>query len=154
MLYIYKNSLVTIFIFNLSRKLSVCSLNLNIHLLITMLISLNETVSFQISFTANAVNSALMMFFYIFSQIKSFTASAYIREVEISVFAEYSLFSSLTVNAVNISITFKIFIINSLKLILLSFCLLFNILMHRNVLTFLIETLMFEWLILLTEILT
>jgi len=77
-----------------------------------------------------------MMFFYIFSQIKSLTASAYIKEVEMSVFTEYLLFLSLTVNAVNVSIAFKIFIISSLKLILLFFYLFFNILMHRNVLTF------------------
>ncbi len=57
-----------------------------------------------------------MMFFYIFSQIKSLTASAYIKEVEMSVFTEYLLFLSLTVNAVNVSIAFKIFII-----VLLSF---------------------------------
>ena len=139
MLYICKNSLIIIFVFNLSRKSSVCSLNLNIYLLITMLISLNETVSSQMSFTANAVSFTLIMFFYIFSQIKSFTASAYIREVEILIFTEYLLFSSLTVNAVNVSITFKIFIINSLKSVSLFFYLFFNILMHRNVLTFLIE---------------
>jgi len=82
-----------------------------------------------------------MTFFYIFSQIKSLTASAYIREVKISVFAEYLLLSSLTVNAVNISIIFKIFIINLLKSVSLFFYLLFNILMYKNVLTLLVKTL-------------
>ncbi len=154
MLYICKNSFVTTFVFNLSRKSSVCSLSLNIYLLITMLISLNRTVSSQMSFTVSTISFALMMFFYIFSQIKSLTASAYIKEVKMSVLNEYSLFSSLTVNAVNVSITFKIFIINSLKSVLLFFYLLFNILMYRNFLTFLVETLTSEWLILLTEILT
>ncbi len=153
MLYICKNSLIITFIFNLSRKSSMCSLSLNTYLLITMLISLNETVSFQISFTANAVNSALIMFFYISSQIESLTASVYIKEVKMSIFTEYLLFSSLTVNAVNVNITLKIFIINSLKSVSLFFYLFFNILMHRNVLTFLIKTFMSEWLILLTEIL-
>jgi len=94
------------------------------------------------SFTVNVVNSTLMMFFYIFSQIKSLTASAYIREVKISIFTEYLLFSSLTVNAVNVSITLKIFVMNSLKLMSLFFYLFFNISMYRNVLTFLIEMLM------------
>ena len=154
MLYICENSFVITFIFNLSRKSLICSLNLNIYLLITMLISFNRTVSSQISFTVSAVSSALLTFFYIFSQIKFLTASAYVREVKILIFIEYLLFSSLTVNAVNVSITFKIFIINSLKSVSLFFCLFFNILMHRNVLTFLIKTFMFEWLILLTEILT
>ncbi len=140
MSYICENFLVTTFTFNLSRKSSVYSLNLNTYLLIIMLISLNETVSFQMSFTVNAVSSTLMMFFYIFSQIKSLTASAYIKEVEMSVFTEYLLFSSLTVNAVNVSITFKIFVMNLLKSMSLFFHLLFNILMHRNVLTFLVET--------------
>ncbi len=84
------------------------------------------------------------MFFYIFLQIESLTASAYIREVKMSIFIECLLFSSLTVNAVNISIILKIFIINSLKSVSLFFYLLFNISMHRNVLTFLIETLMSE----------
>ncbi len=96
------------------------------------------------SFTANAVSSALIMFFYISSQIESLTASAYIRKVKMSILIEYLLLSSLTVNTVNVSITFKIFIINSLKSVSLFFYLLFNILMHRNVLTFLIETLMSE----------
>jgi len=154
MLYIYKNSLVTTFVFNLLRKSSVCSLSLNTYLLITMLIFLNRTIFFQISFTVNAVSSTLIMFFYISSQIKSLTASIYIREVEISIFTEYLLFSSLTMNAVNINITFKIFIINSLKSVSLSFYLFFNISMCKNVLTFLIEILMSEWLILLIEILT
>ena len=154
MLYICKNSLVTILVFNLLRKSSICSLNLNTYLLITILISLNETISSQISFTTNAVSSALIMFFYISSQIESFTASICVREVKMSVLAEYLLLSSLTVNAVNVSITFKIFIINSLKSVSLFFCLLFDILMHRNVLTFLVKTLIFKWLILLTEILT
>ncbi len=144
MLYICKNSLIITFIFNLSRKSSMCSLSLNTYLLITMLISLNETVSFQISFTANAVNSALIMFFYISSQIESLTASVYIKEVKMSIFTEYLLFSSLTVNAVNVNITLKIFIINSLKSVSLFFYLFFNILMHRNVLTFLIKTFMSE----------
>jgi len=153
MLYICKNSLIITFIFNLSRKSSMCSLSLNTYLLITMLISLNETVSFQISFTANAVNSALIMFFYISSQIESLTASVYIKEVKMSIFTEYLLFSSLTVNAVNVNITLKIFIINSLKSVSLFFYLFFNILMHKNVLTFLMKTFMSEWLILLTEIL-
>jgi len=135
MLYICKNSLVIIFVFNLLRKSSVYSLSLNIYLLITMLISLNETVSSQISFTASAVSSALITFFYIFFQIESLTASAYIKEVKMSVFIECLLFSSLTINAVNISITFKIFIINLLKSVSLFFCLLFNILMYRNILT-------------------
>jgi len=128
----------------LSRKSSVCSLNLNIYLLITMLISLNETVSSQMSFTASAVSSVLMTFFYIFSQIESLTASAYIKEVKISVFAKCSLFLLLTVNAVNVSMIFKIFVINSLKSVSLFFHLLFDISMHRNVLTFLVETLMSE----------
>ena len=154
MLYIYKNSLVTTFVFNLLRKSSVCSLSLNTYLLITMLIFLNRTIFFQISFTVNAVSSTLIMFFYISSQIKSLTASIYIREVEISIFTEYLLFSSLTMNAVNVNITFKIFIINSLKSVSLSFYLFFNISMCKNVLTFLIEILMSEWLILLIEILT
>jgi len=144
MLYICKNSLIITFIFNLSRKSSMCSLSLNTYLLITMLISLNETVSFQISFTANAVNSALIMFFYISSQIESLTASVYIKEVKMSIFTEYLLFSSLTVNAVNVNITLKIFIINSLKSVSLFFYLFFNILMHRNVLNFLIKTFMSE----------
>jgi len=96
------------------------------------------------SFIVNAVNSTLMMFFYIFSQIESLTASTYIKEVEMSVFTECSLFSSLTVNAVNVSITFKIFIINSLKSVSLFFYLLFNILMHKNILTFLIKTFTFK----------
>jgi len=144
MLYIYKNSLVTTFIFNLLRKSSVCSLSLNTYLLITMLIFLNRTIFFQISFTVNAVSSTLIMFFYISSQIKSLTASIYIREVKISVFTEYLLFSSLTMNAVNVNITFKIFIINSLKSVSLSFYLFFNISMCKNVLTFLIEMLMSE----------
>ena len=82
-----------------------------------------------------------MTFFYISSQIESLTASVYIKEVEISVFTEYLLFSLLTVNAVNVSIILKIFIISLLKSVLLFFYLLFNILMHRNVLTFLIKTL-------------
>ncbi len=154
MLYICKNSLVTILVFNLLRKSSIYSLNLNTYLLITILISLNETISSQMLFTTNAVSSALIMFFYISSQIESFTASIYVREVKMSVLTEYSLLSSLTVNAVNVSITFKIFIINSLKSVSLFFCLLFDILMHRNVLTFLVKTLIFKWLILLTEILT
>ncbi len=154
MLYIYKNSLVTTFIFNLLRKSSVCSLSLNTYLLITILIFLNRTIFFQISFTVNAVSSTLIMFFYISSQIKSLTASIYIREVKISVFTKYLLFSSLTMNAVNVNITFKIFIINSLKSVSLSFYLFFNISMCKNVLTFLIEMLMSEWLILLIEILT
>ena len=154
MLYIYKNSLVITYIFNLSRKSSIYSLNLNTYLLITMLIFLNETVSSQMSFTANTVNSALIMFFYIFLQIESLTASTYIRKVKMSIFTEYSLFSSLTVNAVNVSITLKIFIMNLLKSVLLFFCLLFHILMYRNVLTFRVETLTSKWLILLTEILT
>ncbi len=153
MLYIYENSLVTILVFNLLRKSSIYSLSLNTYLLITILISLNEIVSFQISFTVSTVSSALIMFFYISSQIESFTTSVYIREVEMSIFIEYSLFSSLTVNAVNVSMILKIFIINSLKSVSLFFYLLFNILMYRNVLTFLIETLISEWLILLTEIL-
>ena len=154
MLYICENFLVIILIFNLSRKSSMYSLSLNIYLLITMLISLNRTVSSQISFTVNVVNSTLITFFYIFSQIKSLTASAYIKEVEMSVFTEYLLLSSLTVNAVNINITFKIFIISLSKSMLLFFCLLFNILMYRNILTFLIKILISKWLILLTEILT
>ncbi len=154
MLYICKNSLIITFIFNLSRKSSICSLSLNTYLLITMLISFNETVSSQMSFTANAVSSTLITFFHISSQIKSLTASAYIREVKISVFTECLLLSLLTVNAVNVSATLKIFILNSLKLMSLFFCLLFNILMHRNVLTLLIEILTSKWLILLTEILT
>ncbi len=91
------------------------------------------------SFTASTVNSTLIIFFYIFSQIESLTASAYIKEVKMSILTEYSLFSSLTVNAVNVSITFKIFVINLLKSISLFFYLLFNILIHKNVLTFLIE---------------
>ncbi len=153
MLYIYKNSLVTTFVFNLSRKSSIYSLNLNTYLLIIMLISLNRTVSSQMSFTVNAVSSALMTFFYIFSQIEFLTASAYIKEVEISVLTECLLFSSLTVNAVNVSMILKIFIINSLKSVSLFFYLLFDILMYRNVLTLLIKTFMSEWLILLTEIL-
>jgi len=154
MLYICKNSLVTTLVFSLLRKSSVCSLNLNIYLLITMLISLNETVSSQMSFTTSAVSSVLMTFFYIFSQIESLTASAYIKEVKISVFAKCSLFLLLTVNAVNVSMIFKIFVINSLKSVSLFFHLLFDISMHRNVLTFLVETLMSEWLISLTEIST
>jgi len=143
MLYICKNSFVTIItlVFNLSRKSSVCSLNLNIYLLITMLISLNRTVSSQISFAASTVSFALMIFFYIFSQIKSLTTSIYIKEVKISVLTKYSFLSLLTVNAVNISITLKIFIISSLKLVSLFFHLFFNISMHRNVLTLLVETL-------------
>jgi len=144
MLYIYKNSLVTTFVFNLLRKSSVCSLSLNTYLLITMLIFLNRTIFFQISFTVNAVSSTLIMFFYISSQIKSLTASIYIKEVKILVFTEYLLFSSLTMNAVNVNITFKIFIINSLKSVSLSFYLFFNIFMCKNVLTFLIEMLMSE----------
>ncbi len=144
MLYICKNSFVIIFIFNLSRKSSVCSLSLNIYLLITMLISFNRTVSSQISFIINAVSSALIIFFYISSQIESLTASAYIREVKMSVFTECLLLSSLTVNAVNVSIILKIFIINSLKSVSLFFYLLFNILTCRNVLTFLIKTFMSE----------
>jgi len=153
MLYICKNSLVITFIFNLLRKSSVCSLSLNIYLLITMLISLNETVSSQMSFTASAVSFTLIMFFYISFQIESLTASAYIKEVKILVLTECSLLSSLTVNTVNISITLKIFIISSSKSVSLFFYLFFNILMYRNVLTFLIETLISEWLTLLTEIL-
>jgi len=94
------------------------------------------------SFTVSVVSSTLIMFFYIFSQIESFTASVYIREIEISVLAECLLFLLLIVNAVNVSITFKIFIINLLKSISLFFYLLFNILMYRNVLTFLIKMLM------------
>jgi len=141
MLYIYENSLVTILVFNLLRKSSIYSLSLNTYLLITILISLNEIVSFQISFTVSTVSSALIIFFYISSQIESFTTSVYIREVEMSIFIEYSLLSSLTVNAVNVSMILKIFIINSLKSVSLFFYLLFNILMYRNVLTFLIETL-------------
>ncbi len=94
------------------------------------------------SFTVSTVSSALIMFFYISLQIESLTASIYIKKVKISVFAEYSLFLSLTVNAVNVNIIFKIFIINSLKSISLFFHFLFNISMYRNVLTFLIETLM------------
>ncbi len=121
MLYICKNFLVITFVFNLLRKLSVYSLSLNIYLLIIILISLNRTVSSQILFTVNTVSSTLMMFFYIFSQIESLTASVYIKEIEISVFTEYLLFSSLTVNAVNVNITFKIFIMNSLKSMSLSF---------------------------------
>ncbi len=144
MLYIYENSLVTILVFNLLRKSSIYSLSLNTYLLITILISLNEIVSFQISFTVSTVSSALIMFFYISSQIESFTTSVYIREVEMSIFIEYSLLSSLTVNAVNVSMILKIFIINSLKSVSLFFYLLFNILMYRNVLTFLIETLISE----------
>ena len=144
MLYIYENSLVTILVFNLLRKSSIYSLSLNTYLLITILISLNEIVSFQISFTVSTVSSALIMFFYISSQIESFTTSVYIREVEMSIFIEYSLLSSLTVNAVNVSMILKIFIINSLKSVSLFFYLLFNILMYRNVLTFLIEMLMSE----------
>ncbi len=144
MLYIYKNSLVTTFVFNLSRKSSIYSLNLNTYLLIIMLISLNRTVSSQMSFTVNAVSSALMTFFYIFSQIEFLTASAYIKEVEISVLTECLLFSSLTVNAVNVSMILKIFIINSLKSVSLFFYLLFDILMYRNVLTLLIKTFMSE----------
>jgi len=85
-----------------------------------------------------------MMFFYIFSQIESLTALVYIKEIEISVFTEYLLFLSLTVNAVNVNITFKIFIMNSLKSMSLSFYLFFNILMYRNVLTLLIKTLTSE----------
>jgi len=144
MLYIYENSLVTILVFNLLRKSSIYSLSLNTYLLITILISLNEIVSFQISFTVSTVSSTLIMFFYISSQIESFTTSVYIREVEMSIFIEYSLLSSLTVNAVNVSMILKIFIINSLKSVSLFFYLLFNILMYRNVLTFLIETLISE----------
>ena len=121
MLYICKNFLVITFVFNLLRKLSVYSLSLNIYLLIIILISLNRTVSSQILFTVNTVSFTLMMFFYIFSQIESLTASVYIKEIEISVFTEYLLFSSLTVNAVNVNITFKIFIMNSLKSMSLSF---------------------------------
>ncbi len=94
------------------------------------------------SFTVNVVSSTLMMFFYIFSQIESLTTSVYIREVEMSVLTEYLLFSSLTVNAVNVSITFKIFVMSSLKLMSLFFHLFFNISMYRNVLTFLIKMLM------------
>jgi len=131
----------------------VCSLSLNTYLLIIMLISLNRTVSFQILFTVNTVNFALITFFYISSQIESLTASTYIKKVKISAFIEYLLFSSLTVNAVNISIIFKIFIISLLKSVSLFFHLFFNISMHRNVLTFLIKTLMSKLLILLTEIL-
>ena len=153
MLYICKDFLVITFVFNLLRKLSVYSLSINIYLLIIILISLNRTVSSQILFTVNTVSSTLMMFFYIFSQIESLTASVYIKEIEISVFTEYLLFSSLTVNAVNVNITFKIFIMNSLKSVSLFFYLFFNILMHKNVLTFLMKTFMSEWLILLTEIL-
>jgi len=59
-----------------------------------------------------------------------------------SVFIKYSLFSSLTVNAVNVNIIFKIFVINLLKSVSLSFYLFFNILMHKNVLTFLIKMFM------------
>ncbi len=151
MLYIYKNSLVTIFVFNLLRKSSIYSLNLNTYLLITILIFLNKTVSSQISFTASTVSSALIIFFYISSQIESLTASAYVREVKISVFIKYLLLSSLTVNAVNVNITFKIFIINLLKSVSLFFCLLFNILMYRNVLTFLIKTFISKWLIVKSE---
>ena len=81
MLYICKNSLIIIFVFNLSRKSSVCSLNLNIYLLITMLISLNETVSSQMSFTANAVSFTLIMFFYIFSQIESLTTQYILKKL-------------------------------------------------------------------------
>jgi len=151
MLYIYKNSLVTIFVFNLLRKSSIYSLNLNTYLLITILIFLNKTVSSQISFTASTVSSALIIFLYISSQIESLTASAYVREVKISVFIKYLLLSSLTVNAVNVNITFKIFIINLLKSVSLFFCLLFNILMYRNVLTFLIKTFISKWLIVKSE---
>jgi len=151
MLYICKNSFVTIFVFNLLRKSSIYSLNLNTYLLITILIFLNKTVSSQISFTASTVSSALIIFFYISSQIESLTASAYVREVKISVFIKYLLLSSLTVNAVNVNITFKIFIINLLKSVSLFFCLLFNILMYRNVLTFLIKTFISKWLIVKSE---
>jgi len=152
MSYICKNSLITTFIFNLLRKSLVCSLNLNTYLLITMLISLNKTISSQMSFTASAVSSALITFFYISFQIKSLTASAYIKEIEISVLIKCSLFSLLTVNAVNINITFKIFIISSLKSMSLFFHFLFNISMYRNVFTLLIKMLTSKWLILLTEI--
>ena len=96
------------------------------------------------SFTASAVNSTLITFFYISSQIESLTTSIYIKEVKMSIFTECLLFSSLTVNAVNVSITFKIFVISSLKSVSLFFHLLFDISMHRNVLTFLVETLMSE----------
>ncbi len=144
MSYICENSFITILVFNLSRKSSMYSLNLNIYLLITMLISFNKTVSSQISFTASTVSSVLITFFYIFSQIKFLTTSVYIREVKMSVLAEYSLLLLLTVNAVNVSIAFKIFIINLLKLISLFFHLLFDVLMHRNVLTFLIKTFISE----------
>ena len=140
MLYICKNFLVTIFVFNLLRKSSIYSLNLNIYLLITMLISLNKTVSSQISFTANAVSSALMTFFYISSQIKSLTTSTYIKEVKMSILIECLLLCLLTVNAVNVSMILKIFIINLLKLMSLFFHFLFNISIHKNVLTFLIKT--------------
>jgi len=152
MLYICKNFLVTIFVFNLLRKSSIYSLNLNIYLLITMLISLNKTVSSQISFTANAVSSALMTFFYISSQIKSLTTSTYIKEVKMSILIECLLLCLLTVNAVNVSMILKIFIINLLKLMSLFFHFLFNISIHKNVLTFLIKTFTSKWLILLTEI--
>ncbi len=106
------------------------------------------------SFTVSIISSALITFFYIFFQIKSLTASTYIKEVEMSVLTECSLFSLLIVNAVNVSITFKIFVMSSLKSVSLSFYLFFNILMYRNVLTFLVETFMSKWLILLTEIST
>ncbi len=106
------------------------------------------------SFTVSIVSSALITFFYIFFQIKSLTASIYIKKVEMSVLTECSLFSLLIVNAVNVNITFKIFIMSSLKSVSLSFYLFFNILMYRNVLTFLVETFMSKWLILLTEIST
>ncbi len=94
------------------------------------------------SFTVNAVNSALIIFFYIFSQIKSLTASVYIKEVKISVFTECLLLSLLTVNAVNVSMILKIFVINLLKSVSLFFYFLFNISMCRNVLTFLIKMFM------------
>ncbi len=94
------------------------------------------------SFTASAVSSTLIIFFHISSQIESLTASVYIREVKMSVFTEYLLFLLLTVNVDNVNIAFKIFVISLLKLISLFFYLLFNISMHRNVLTLLIETFM------------
>jgi len=100
-----------------------------------MLISFDETTFSQMSFAASTVSSALMTFFHIFSQIESLTTSAYVREVKMSALAECSLFSSLTVNAVNVSITLEIFVMGSSESVLLFFHLLFDTSTCRNVLT-------------------
>ena len=73
MLYIYEKSLVTTLIFSLLRVSLMCSFDLNTYLFMMMLTFLNEMISFYVSFTARTVSSALITFFYISSQMRSFT---------------------------------------------------------------------------------